>query len=68
MTVVVQFLGVWWMYLLGLKFTVKTNNVDGIFFITQKKLSLQQYRWQKFLAEYDFVTQTGATQPSYGCT
>ncbi|KAG6515103.1 hypothetical protein ZIOFF_025488 [Zingiber officinale] len=53
--VVVHCLQVWRVYLLGTKFLVRTDNVANTFFATQKKLSLKQARWQKFLAEYDFT-------------
>jgi len=52
---IVHCLGIWRVYLLGLKFVVKTDNVANIFFRTQKKLSQRQARWQEFLAEYDFI-------------
>ena len=55
MTPVVHCLGIWGVYLLGLKFVVKTENVANTFFRTQKKLSQRQPRWQEFLAEYDFI-------------
>jgi hypothetical protein len=55
MTPVVHCLGIWGVYLLGLKFVVKTDNVANTFFRTQKKLSQRQARWQEFLVENDFV-------------
>jgi len=55
LTAVVHCLGIWGVYLLGLKFVVKTENVANTFFRTQKKLSQRQPRWQEFLAEYDFI-------------
>ncbi|WMV14027.1 hypothetical protein MTR67_007412 [Solanum verrucosum] len=33
----------------------KTDNVENIFFKTQKKLSPKHAKWQEFLAEYDFT-------------
>ena len=55
MVVVVHYLGVWRVYLLGPQFAMKTDNLANTFFKTQKKLSQRQARWQKFLAEYDFM-------------
>ncbi|KAE8706830.1 cytochrome P450 78A7-like [Hibiscus syriacus] len=41
-------------YLLGSKFVVFMDNVANSYFLTQKKLSPKQARWQEFLAEFDF--------------
>ncbi|CAL1370495.1 unnamed protein product [Linum trigynum] len=57
MTVVVHCLRTWRHYLLGSKFVVKTDNVATSYFLTQKKLTLKQARWQDFLAEFDFVME-----------
>ncbi|KAE8727650.1 RNA-directed DNA polymerase-like protein [Hibiscus syriacus] len=53
MNVVVHCLCTWRHYLLGSKFVVFTDNVANSYFLTQKKLSLKQARWQEFLAEFD---------------
>ncbi|KAF7821490.1 Transposon Ty3-I Gag-Pol polyprotein [Senna tora] len=57
MTVVVHCLRTWRHYLLGSKFVVKTDNVATSYFLSQKKLTAKQARWQDFLAEFDFVTE-----------
>ncbi|KAE8668323.1 cytochrome P450 78A7-like [Hibiscus syriacus] len=54
MTAVVHCLRTWRHYLLGSKFVVFTDNVANSYFLTQKKLSPKQARWQEFLAEFDF--------------
>ena len=54
MTVVVHCLKIWKHYLLGTKFVVVTNNMDNIYFKTQRELTPKQARWQEFLAEFDF--------------
>ncbi|KAE8705397.1 cytochrome P450 78A7-like [Hibiscus syriacus] len=53
MTAVVHCLRTWRYYLLGSKFIVFTDNVANSYFLTQKKLSPKQARWQEFLAEFD---------------
>ncbi|KAE8736351.1 cytochrome P450 78A7-like [Hibiscus syriacus] len=53
MTAVVHCLRTWRHYLLGSKFVVFTDNVANSYFLTQKKLSPKQARWQEFLAEFD---------------
>ena len=55
MIVVVHWLLTWRVYLLGLKFVVRTDNVANTFFNTQKKLSPKHARWQELSQEYDFV-------------
>lgn len=55
MVAVLHCLQIWRVYLLGMKFVVKTDNVANTYFKTQQKLSPKQARWQKILAEYDFV-------------
>jgi hypothetical protein len=55
MLAVIHCLLVWRVYLLGTKFTVRTDNVANTFFHSQKKLSPKQARWQEFLQEYDFM-------------
>ena len=57
MPAVVHCLRVWRHYLLGSKFVVKTDNVATSYFLTQKKLSPKQARWQDFLAEFDYVLE-----------
>ncbi|CAL1372707.1 unnamed protein product [Linum trigynum] len=57
MTAVVHCLRTWRHYLLGSKFVVKTDNVATSYFLTQKKLTPKQARWQDFLAEFDFVME-----------
>ncbi|KAE8658935.1 hypothetical protein F3Y22_tig00116965pilonHSYRG00363 [Hibiscus syriacus] len=54
MTTVVHCLRTWRHYLLGSKFVVFTDNVANSYFLTQKKLSPKQARWQEFLVEFDF--------------
>ncbi|KAE8691406.1 hypothetical protein F3Y22_tig00110890pilonHSYRG01301 [Hibiscus syriacus] len=54
MTAVVHCLCTWRHYLLGSKFVVFTDNVANSYFLTQKKLSPKQARWQEFLPEFDF--------------
>ncbi|KAE8692821.1 cytochrome P450 78A7-like [Hibiscus syriacus] len=53
MTAVVHCLHTWRHYLLGSKFVVFIDNVANSYFLTQKKLSPKQARWQEFLAEFD---------------
>ena len=53
--VVVMNLEGWRHYLLGTKFTVVTDNVANTYFKTQKKLTLNQARWQEYLVEFNFV-------------
>lgn len=55
MMVVVHRLCTWRHYLLGSRFVVKIDKVATSYFLTQKKLSPKQARWQVFLAEFDFV-------------
>ena len=57
MTAVVHCLRTWRHYLLGSKFVVKTDNVATSYFLSQKKLSPKQARWQDFLAEFDMVLE-----------
>ncbi|KAE8724307.1 hypothetical protein F3Y22_tig00010533pilonHSYRG00154 [Hibiscus syriacus] len=52
-TSVVHYLRTWRDYVLESKFVVYTVNVANIYFLTQKKLSLKQTRWQEFLVEFD---------------
>lgn len=59
MTAVVHCLRVWRHYLLGSKFVVQTDNVATSSFLTQKKLSPKQVRWQAFLAEFDLEYKPG---------
>ncbi|KAE8687867.1 Detected protein of unknown function [Hibiscus syriacus] len=54
MTAVVHCLRTWRHYLLGSRFVVFTDNIANSCFLTQKKLSPKQARWQEFLAEFDF--------------
>lgn len=54
MTAIVHYLRTWRLYLLGVSFIVKTDNVSSTYFKTQSKLTLKQARWQEFLAEFDF--------------
>ncbi|KAG8472442.1 hypothetical protein CXB51_035290 [Gossypium anomalum] len=54
MNAMVYWLLTWKHYLLGSRFIVFTDNVTNSYFLTQKKLSLKQARWQVFLAEFDF--------------
>ncbi|KAE8697362.1 hypothetical protein F3Y22_tig00110621pilonHSYRG00135 [Hibiscus syriacus] len=54
MTAVIYCLRTWRHYLLRSKFVVFTDNVANNYFLTQKKLSPKQARWQEFLAEFDF--------------
>ena len=55
MTAVVHCLRLWQHHILWSRFVVFTDNVANSYFITQKKLSPKQVRWQKFLAEFDFA-------------
>ncbi|KAF8029124.1 hypothetical protein BT93_E1718 [Corymbia citriodora subsp. variegata] len=57
MTALVHCLRTWWHYLLGAKFVVRTDNVATSYFLTQKKLSPKQARWQDFLVEFDYVLE-----------
>lgn len=57
MTAVVHSLRTWRHYLLGSKFTVKTDNVATSYFLKQKKLTPKQIMWQDFLAEFDYVME-----------
>ncbi|KAL0307162.1 UNVERIFIED_CONTAM: Gag-Pol polyprotein [Sesamum radiatum] len=54
MTAVIHCLEAWRHYLLGMKFTVFTDNVTNTYFKTHQKLSPKQVRWQEFLGEFDF--------------
>lgn len=49
MLVVVHWLQVWRVYFLRTKFIVKMDNVANTYFLTQKKLSSRQARWQEIL-------------------
>lgn len=42
---------------MGSKFVVKTDNVATSYFLTQKKLSPKQARWQVFLTEFNFLME-----------
>ncbi|CAN1260507.1 Transposon Ty3-I Gag-Pol polyprotein [Linum perenne] len=57
MIAVVHCLRVWRHYLLGAHFVVKTDNVATSYFLTQKKLTPKQARWQDFLAEFEFAME-----------
>lgn len=41
--------------MMGTKFMVVTDNVANTFFTTQKKLTIKQAKWQKFLANFNFL-------------
>lgn len=41
--------------MMGTKFMVVTDNVANTFFTTQKKLTIKQAKWQKYLADFNFV-------------
>lgn len=45
MTTIVHYLRVWWYYLLGVPFVVKTNNISLTYFKMQAKLTPKQARW-----------------------
>ncbi len=53
----VHYLQSWRYYLHSSKFVVKTSNIAISYFLTQKKLSPKQARWQAFLAEYYFTIE-----------
>ncbi|KAG8497206.1 hypothetical protein CXB51_008456 [Gossypium anomalum] len=55
MTAVMHCLRTWRHYLLGSRFVVLTNNVANSYFLTQKKLSPKQARWQ--VAKFDFTME-----------
>ena len=55
MIVVIYYLDTWKHYLMGTRFMVVTNNVANTFFMTHKKLTAKQARWQGFLADFDFL-------------
>ena len=55
MTAVIHCLETWKHYLVGTRFIVVTDNVANTFIKTHKKLIAKQVRWQKFLADFDFV-------------
>ncbi|KAF2322153.1 hypothetical protein GH714_007925 [Hevea brasiliensis] len=57
MTAIIHCLKTWRHYLLGSRFMVKMDNVATSYFLTQKKLSPKQARWQAFLREFDFVME-----------
>ena len=57
MTAVVHCLRTWRHYLLGGTFIIYTDNVANSYFVTQKKLSPKQARWQEFLAEFDYTLE-----------
>ncbi|KAK8590647.1 hypothetical protein V6N13_057538 [Hibiscus sabdariffa] len=57
MTAVVHCLRTWRHYILGSRFVVYTDNIANSYFLTQKKLSPKQARWQEFLAEFDFTME-----------
>lgn len=57
MTAIIHCLRVWRHYLLGSRFSIKTDNVATSYFQSQKKLTHKQARWQDFLAEFDFVLE-----------
>ncbi|GMI83616.1 hypothetical protein HRI_002030900 [Hibiscus trionum] len=54
MTAVIHCLRTWRHYILGSRFVVFTDNSAISYFLTQKKLSPKQARWQDFLVEFDF--------------
>ncbi|KAK8994845.1 hypothetical protein V6N11_045914 [Hibiscus sabdariffa] len=54
MTAVMHCLLTWRHYVLGNRFVVYTDNVATSYFLTQKKLSPKQARWQEYIAEFDF--------------
>ena len=55
MTTVIHCLKIWKHYLMGTRFVVVTDNVANTFFTTQKNLTAKLARWQKFLADFNFV-------------
>lgn len=55
--VVVYYLRTWRHYLLGSKFTVKTDNIATSYFLKQKKLIPKLIQWQPLLVEFDFVIE-----------
>ena len=57
MTAVVHCLRTWRHYLLGSKFVVLTDNIETSYFLTQKKLTPKQARWQDFLVEFDYTLE-----------
>ena len=68
MTAVVHCLRTWRHYLLGSKFVVLTDNIATSYFLTQKKLTPKQARWQDFLAEFDYTLEYKPGKCGGGCT
>ncbi|KAK3004590.1 hypothetical protein RJ639_019648 [Escallonia herrerae] len=64
MTAVVLCLRMWRHYLLGSRFLIKTDNIATSYFQSQRKLSPKQARWQDFLAEFDYMMESEATNQS----
>jgi len=57
LTAVIHCLRTWRHYLLGSKFTIKTDNIATSYFQTQKKLTPKQAQWQDFLVEFDYIME-----------
>ena len=57
MIAIIHCLHVWWHYLIGKLFVVKTDNVAASYFSSQPKLSAKQARWQDFLADFDMTIE-----------
>ncbi|KAK4382075.1 Retrovirus-related Pol polyprotein from transposon.6 [Sesamum angolense] len=62
---VVHCLRLWWHYLLGSPFVVKTNNIAVSHFMSQLKLTSRQARWQELLSEFHFVLEYRACSSNH---
>ena len=51
--------------LVGAKFKVKTDNIATSYFLTQKKLTPKQTRWQMLLAKFDFMVEHKPGKANY---
>ncbi|KAL2251547.1 UNVERIFIED_CONTAM: Transposon Tf2-11 polyprotein [Sesamum indicum] len=54
---VVHCVRLWWHYLLGSPFVVRTDNTAVSHFMSQPKLTSRQERWQELLSEFQFVLE-----------
>ena len=51
---IVHALQIWWHYLLGKTFELKTDHIGLRYIFTQPNLNARQRRWLEFLSKYDF--------------
>jgi hypothetical protein len=51
---IMHVLKMWWNYLMGKRFKLRTNHCGLKYFLGQPSLNSKQRRWLEFLSEYDF--------------